>query len=105
MNTLTNVKGKSKDTIQSRLDISKFCDRPHLHVDGDGHAPFPPYTLDEAGKFVLLECVKSAVKFPDDYASDLANCVDIENNKFSGMKSHDYHFFIEQLLPFIFQNS
>ena len=105
MNTLTNVKDKSKDTIQSRLDISKFCDRPHLHVDGDCQAPFPPYTLDEAGKFVLLECVKSAVKFPDDYASDLANCVDIENNKFSGMKSHDCHVFMEQLLPFIFQNS
>ena len=102
MNTLMNVKGKSKDTIQSRLDISEICDRSHLHVDDDGQAPFPPYTLDEAGKKSLLECVKREVKFPDGYASDLANCVDIENNKFSGMKSHDCHVFMERLLPFIF---
>ena len=53
-------------------------------------------------KKTLLECVKHAVKFPDGYASDLANCVDLENNKFSGMKSHDCHVFMERLLPFIF---
>ncbi|XP_048634050.1 uncharacterized protein LOC125608146 [Brassica napus] len=79
-----------------------FCDRPHLHVDTAGQAPFPPYMLDEDEKKRLLECVKHAVKFPDGYASDLANCVDLENNKFSGMKSHDCHVFMERLLPFIF---
>ncbi|XP_048591404.1 uncharacterized protein LOC125576096 [Brassica napus] len=102
MNTLMNVKGKSKDTINSRLDMEIFCDRPHLHLDGSGQAPFPPYTLNEDERRSLLECVKHAVKFPDGYASNLANCVDIENNKFSGMKSHDCHVFMERLLPFIF---
>ncbi|XP_048604928.1 uncharacterized protein LOC125582331 [Brassica napus] len=102
MNTLMNVKGKSKDTIKSRLDISLFCDREHLHVDSNGQAPFPPYTLDKNARTSLLECVKHSVKFPDGYASDLARCVDLENGKFSGMKSHDCHVFMERLLPFIF---
>ena len=102
MNTLMNVKGKSKDTINSRLDMEIFCDRPHLHIDVSSQAPFPPYTLNEDERRSLLECVKHAVKFPDGYASNLANCVDIENNKFSGMKSHDCHVFMERLLPFIF---
>lgn len=101
MNTLMNVKGKSKDTIKSRLDIALFCDREHLHVDSNGQAPFPPYTLDKNARTSLLECVKHSVKFPDGYASDLARCVDLENGKFSGMKSHDCHVFMERLLPFI----
>ncbi|XP_033139196.1 uncharacterized protein LOC117130448 [Brassica rapa] len=101
MNTLMNVKGKSKDTIKSRLDIALFCDREHLHVDCNGQAPFPPYTLDKNARTRLLECVKHSVKFPDGFASDLARCVDLENGKFSGMKSHDCHVFMKRLLPFI----
>ena len=46
--------------------------------------------------------MKLEVKFPDGYSSDLATCVDMENEKFSGMKSHDCHIFMERLLPFIF---
>ncbi|XP_056843150.1 uncharacterized protein LOC130495698 [Raphanus sativus] len=104
INTLMNVKGKSKDTIKSRLDIVFFCDREHLHVDSNGKAPFPPYTLDKTARTSLLECVKHSIKFPDGYASDLAKWVDHENGKFSGMKSHDCHVFMERLLPFIFAN-
>ncbi|KAG7599381.1 putative transposase Ptta/En/Spm plant [Arabidopsis suecica] len=73
MNTLMSVKGKSKDNIMSRLDIAKFCSRPALHLDSK-----------------------------DGYSSDLASCVDMESDKFSCMKSHDYHVFMKQLLPFIF---
>ncbi|XP_010476476.1 PREDICTED: uncharacterized protein LOC104755719 [Camelina sativa] len=102
MYTLMSVKGKSKDNIMSRLDIQKFCSRPQLHIDSDGKAPFPPYTLTEEARTSLLECVKHSVKFPDGYSSDLASCVDMENGKFSGMKSHDCHVFMERLLPFIF---
>ncbi|KAG7568012.1 hypothetical protein ISN45_Aa04g008500 [Arabidopsis thaliana x Arabidopsis arenosa] len=102
MNTLMSVKGKSKDNIMSRLDIEQFCSRPDLHIDSKGKAPFPAYVLTEAAKRSLLECVKHSVKFPDGYSSDLASCVDMENGKFSGMKSHDCHVFMERLLPFIF---
>ncbi|XP_024009381.1 uncharacterized protein LOC112084472 [Eutrema salsugineum] len=101
INTLMSVAGRSKDTIKSRLDIERFCDRAHLHVDANGEAPFPVYTLEEADRKKLLECVKM-VQFPDGYAADLASCADIEKGKFSGMKSHDCHVFMERLLPFIF---
>ncbi|XP_019091276.1 PREDICTED: uncharacterized protein LOC104742134 [Camelina sativa] len=100
--TLMSVHGKSKDNIMSRLDIEQFCSRPHLHIDRKGKAPFPAYTLTKEAKTSLLECVKHAVKFPDGYSSDLASCVDLINGKFSGMKSHDCHVFMERLLLFIF---
>ncbi|XP_010508146.1 PREDICTED: uncharacterized protein LOC104784773 [Camelina sativa] len=102
MYTLMRVKGKSKDTIMSRLDLVKFCSRPHLHLDSRGKAPFPAYALTDEARTSLLECVKHSIKFPDGYSSDLASCVDMENGKFSGMKSHDCHVFMERLLPFIF---
>ncbi|KAG7636059.1 Transposon En/Spm-like [Arabidopsis thaliana x Arabidopsis arenosa] len=102
MNTLMSVKGKSKDNIMSRLDIEKFCSRPGLHIDSNGKAPFPAYTLTEEAKQSLLQCVKHNIRFPDGYSSDLASCVDLDNGKFSGMKSHDCHVFMERLLPFIF---
>ena len=46
--------------------------------------------------------VKNEVKFRDGYVSDLASCADIKGGKFSGMKSHDAHVFMERLFPFIF---
>jgi len=102
MNTLMSVKGKSKDNIMSRLDIENFCSWPDLHIDSKGKAPIPAYTLTEEAKKILFQCVKYEVKFSDGYSSELASCVDLENEKFSGMKSHDCHVFMERLLPFIF---
>jgi len=102
MNTLMSVKGKSKDNIMSRMDIERFCSRPDLHIDSKGKAPFPAYTLTNEAKMSLLQYVKHAIRFPDGYLSDLGSCVDMENGKLSGMKSHDCHIFMERLLPFIF---
>ena len=36
---------------------------------------------------------------PDGYVSNLGRCVNIAQGKFFGMKSHDYHVFMECLLP------
>ncbi|KAG7559517.1 Transposase-associated domain [Arabidopsis thaliana x Arabidopsis arenosa] len=91
MYTVMNVKDKSKDTVRSRIDVSRFCDRPELHVDDQGKAPFPIWRLSAKAKKSLLEWVKSEVKFPDGYVADLASCADINAGKFSGMKSHDSH--------------
>ncbi|KAG7548108.1 Transposon En/Spm-like [Arabidopsis suecica] len=78
MYTVMNVKDKSKDTVKSRIDVSRFCDRPELHVRfPDGYVA-------------------------DGYVADLASCADINAGKFSGMKSHDCHVFMERLLLFVF---
>ena len=38
---------------------------------------------------------------PDGYVSNLFRCVE-KGQKFSGMKSHDSHVFMQRLLPFAF---
>ncbi|KAG7588624.1 putative transposase Ptta/En/Spm plant [Arabidopsis suecica] len=100
--TVMNMKDRSKDTVRSRINVSRFCDQPELHVDDQGKAPFPIWRLSAKAKKNLLEWVKSEVKFPDGYVADLASCANIKAGKFSGMKSHDNHVFMERLLPFVF---
>ena len=39
------------------------------------------------------------LRIPDNYASNLDRCVNIAQGKFFGMKRHDYHVFMECLLP------
>ncbi|CAL9019310.1 unnamed protein product [Prunus brigantina] len=42
-----------------------------------------------------------AGKFPDGYASNIARCVNIDGGKFTGLKSHDCHVFMQRLLPVV----
>ncbi|KAL0312954.1 UNVERIFIED_CONTAM: hypothetical protein Sradi_5694700 [Sesamum radiatum] len=42
------------------------------------------------------------LKFPDGYASNLARCIDMKELKLHGMKSHDYHVFMQKLIPIAF---
>lgn len=44
------------------------------------------------------------LRFPDGYASNLSNCVDMADCKLSRMKSHDSHIFLEKLLPIAFRD-
>ena len=45
----------------------------------------------------MCKCIQE-LKIPDDYASNLDKCVNIAQGIFFGMKSHDYHVFMECLL-------
>jgi hypothetical protein len=42
------------------------------------------------------------LKFPDGYAVGFRRAVNLESGKLSGVKSHDYHIFMERLLPVMF---
>ncbi|XP_065849621.1 uncharacterized protein [Euphorbia lathyris] len=56
------------------------------------------YTLTTAERKKFCQWLKD-VKFPDGYALNLTRCVNLDNGKVSGMKSHDYHVFLQRLLP------
>ena len=101
MNTILNVPGKTKDNIKSRLDLPNICSRSELHIKSNGQVPVPIFRLSSEEKSVLFNWVASEVKFPDGYVSNLSRCVE-KGQKFSGMKSHDCHVFMQRLLPFAF---
>jgi hypothetical protein len=43
------------------------------------------------------------LKFPDGYAAGFRRAVNLESEKLSGVKSHDYHIFMKRLLAVMFR--
>ncbi|KAL6286118.1 hypothetical protein ACE6H2_010508 [Prunus campanulata] len=76
--TLLLMKGKSKDDIKSRKE---------LH----------PKKIAKKEKETF--CWRLAnLKLPDGYGSNIGNCISSEDSKIFGLKSHDYHMLMQQLL-------
>jgi hypothetical protein len=43
-----------------------------------------------------------ALKFPDRYAANIKQAVNINTGKLNELKSHDYHIFIERVMSVMF---
>ena len=100
INTVMDVAGKTKDNLNARKDMRDICDRAILAVDASSKGPKPKaiYTLNKEQGRVVCQWLKS-VRFPDGYASNLGRCVDLNECKFTGLKSHDCHIMMERLIP------
>ncbi|XP_073151986.1 uncharacterized protein [Henckelia pumila] len=80
--TLLDVPGKTKDGVASRLDLLEMNMRTELAPNvGEKRTFLPPacYTLS--------------------YSSNFKNLVSMKDLKLVGLKSHDYHTLMQQLLP------
>ncbi|KAL0321978.1 UNVERIFIED_CONTAM: hypothetical protein Scaly_2494200 [Sesamum calycinum] len=95
---------KDQDNLNARKDVEIICDRPEIAVSGDrlGKMTKAVYTLDRDQKRKILEWIK-ALRFPDGYTSNLGRCIDLNELKLHGMKSHDCHVFVERLIPTAFR--
>ncbi|KAG8490967.1 hypothetical protein CXB51_014698 [Gossypium anomalum] len=70
--TILNVDGKSKDTLQSQLDLVNMRIRRDLHPQD--------------------------IKVLDAYASNISRCVSLKDRRLYSLKSHDYHILMQDLL-------
>ena len=101
LNTFLGTVGKSKDNLNSRLDLQALGLRTDLHpieVEDQFYLPPAPYSmsLDE----IKLFCqVLKGVKFPDGYASNIRQNVHVGERKVFGLKSHECHIILQDLLP------
>jgi hypothetical protein len=79
-----------------------MCNRRHLNLvekpNGLWDRPRAPFSLNRAQKKDVMQWFKD-IKFPDGYASNLRRGVNMDTLKINGLKSHDFHIFIERLLP------
>lgn len=101
INTLLGIDGKSKDNLNSRLDLQLLGIRKDLHPVKVGEKYFlppAPYTMSPDEKKMFCEVLKG-VKFPDGYASNIHNNVRVNEKKLVGLKSHDNHILLQHLLP------
>ncbi|KAL0381221.1 UNVERIFIED_CONTAM: hypothetical protein Sangu_0186400 [Sesamum angustifolium] len=90
--------------ISARRDFKIICNRSELELDERRPNVMPKavYTLGNEQKMRVCEWIRG-LKFPDGYASNLARCVDITELRMHGMKSHDCHVFMQNLIPIAFR--
>jgi hypothetical protein len=96
-----------KDSAAMRMDLQERGIRPQLWLrqfqnNRDRLWQLDaPYVLSPADRRVFLNTLKS-VKFPSGYVSNLYN--QISDAKLRGLKSHDFHVMIQQVLPVCLRN-
>ena len=98
--TLLNINGKTKDSVNSRRDLQALGIRHELHVKECGnrlYLPAAPHTLSKAEKQLFCKRLFS-LKMPDGYCSNISNCISLSECKIAGLKSHDCHVLMQQLL-------
>ncbi|XP_074342517.1 uncharacterized protein LOC141680102 [Apium graveolens] len=103
--TLLNMKPKSKDSEASRLDMIDMGIRADLAPQkGEKKTYLPPsiFNMSKAEKKKMLSSLMH-MKLPYGHASNIKNCVSMEELKMFGMKSHDCHILLQQLLPIAIQ--
>jgi hypothetical protein len=101
--TIFDIPEKTKDNVKARVDQQSLCNRPALNMHHDvsrdkWQKPRANFCLNRAQKREVLEWFQE-LKFPDGYATNLRRGVNFETMRINGMKSHDYHIFMERLLP------
>lgn len=100
-NFLKTITGK-KDTVKVRRDLQRRNVKPHLWLTphprkaGKMVKPRAAYVLSEEEFEKFASCVE-ALKTPSGFSSDLGKCIRKKN--FGGLKSHDYHVLMQQVLP------
>ncbi|XP_077246449.1 uncharacterized protein LOC143886385 [Tasmannia lanceolata] len=106
--TLLNIEGKTKDTVKARLDLQEMKLRRTLHLMNNerNKTYLPPacFTMSPKEKEVLCNILKD-VKVPDGYSSNISRRVNVRERKLSGLKSHDCHVLMQQLLPLAVRSS
>ncbi|CAM8983989.1 unnamed protein product [Rhodiola kirilowii] len=99
--TLLNIPGKTKDGLKARSDMLDMNIRTKLAPQTKGKRTYLPpscTTLSKNEKTILCGCLKG-VKVPYGYSSNIASLVSMKDLRLNGLKSHDYHVLIQQLLP------
>ncbi|XP_027368302.1 uncharacterized protein LOC113874264 [Abrus precatorius] len=99
--TLLDIVGKKKDGINARLDLVKLGIRFDLALVKKGKQTFLPptaCTLSRNEKRALCETLYS-VKVLEGYSSNIKSLVSLKDLKLKGLKSHDCHILIENLIP------
>ena len=109
--TLLHQLGKTKDGINVRKDLThpKLTEKIYKAfitlASDEQNKVLPPalYTLSKKEKKIFCETLQS-VKVPDGYCSNFRNIVSMDDCRLHGLKSHDCHTLMQQLLPLAIRN-
>ncbi|OMO91599.1 Transposon, En/Spm-like protein [Corchorus capsularis] len=108
LRTILGIDGKSKDNLNSRLDLVEMGIRHDLHpqLAPNGKTIIPPacYAMSKKEKDVFCGVLKN-INVPDGYASNISRCVNVTDQKLYNLKPHDCHILLHDLLPIALRSS
>jgi hypothetical protein len=102
LSTCMSFTDKTKDNHKATKDLALICNRPSLELKSHGGKPRAPFCLKARDRKGVLIWLKN-LKFPDGDATSFRRAVNLDTGKLSGVKSHDYHIFMERLIPMMFR--
>ena len=86
------------------MDLALFCNCKNLELVCDGSRVAKlraSFVLEKNTQLLVYKWLKS-LRFPDGHASNILRLVNIEDCRLYGMKSYDYHMFMQTLIPLAF---
>jgi hypothetical protein len=121
LGTLLNMPDRTKDRLKARHDLAFMKIKEDLHLGrsdddddddeeteghrkgkrakrNDYHCPASCFTLSPQEIEQFFNCLLG-VKVPYGYSGKISRYLDKAKQKFSGMKSHDCHLLMTQILP------
>lgn len=100
--TLFNLDGKTKDNLKSRLDLQDMNIRQDLHPQekpsGKWYLPPARYAMNKSERQAFCKVLRG-ITVPDGYCRNIATCVNVAEGKIVGLKTHDCHVMMQQLMP------
>nr|XP_045088433.1 uncharacterized protein LOC109747017 isoform X3 [Aegilops tauschii subsp. strangulata] len=100
--TLLDIDSKTKDGLNARLDLGEIGIRsslqPHEGDKGKTELPHAPFNMYKEKKEILCTVIKNC-RTPDGCASNFSRCVNMKELTLTGLKSHDCHVILQDILP------
>jgi hypothetical protein len=101
--TIMDIPDKSKDNVKARVDLAALCDRSNQEMKPpSGGKTWRRYKVDfvlsRAHRKEVLQCIMMLM-FADGYATNLSRGVNLSTLRVLGINSHDFHIWIERILP------
>jgi len=99
--TLLNIKRKTKDEISAHKDLVEMGVRFELQPQPHGKRTYLSptcHTLSKSEKISFCGYLRG-VKVPQGYSSNIKSLISMEDLKLIGLKSHDCHVLMQDLLP------
>ncbi|GLU06584.1 hypothetical protein SLE2022_236060 [Rubroshorea leprosula] len=97
----------TKNNLKARMDMELYCSRPSLCVPttsfNEGKKSIATYVLNKEQEKLVCQWLKN-LRFSNGFASNISRCVNMQEVKVSGMKSRNYHVFMQSLLPITFRD-
>nr|XP_009775626.1 PREDICTED: uncharacterized protein LOC104225505 isoform X2 [Nicotiana sylvestris] len=101
--TLLHDKDKSKDHVEARKDLQDMGIKRDLWPDENENCRLASFAIPTNKRVDFLKTLKN-ISVPDGYSSNISRCVDLDKKRIFGLRSHDCHIIMEQLLPIAIRN-